>query len=169
MQKQTVFWLIVKDTLETFAPLFTPEQHKWGKYGWKMPLVVPTKTIEMAFISGRGLGLHASTVLFEIIWSPLSSLRHLSSHQKVSSVSGQFFFSASYGSHLHYSPQKEGVYTKFIKYSHGFSFILLKLDASLWGLFQEWKQVTVFSKGMLCPWFQMFAPMYNSTVKHVEY
>lgn len=62
------------------------------KMGGKNAPVVPRKTIEMGFIAGRGLGLHASTVFFETVWSHLSCLQHLSSHQKFSSVSWQFFF-----------------------------------------------------------------------------
>lgn len=106
MQKQMVFWLLAKRLwkllLFCLPQSSTGEGEKWGKNA----LVVLRKYIETRFIAGRDLGLHASTVLFEIVESHLSCLQHLCSHQKASSVSWQFF-PVSDSSHLHHSLQKE--------------------------------------------------------------
>lgn len=114
MQKQTVFWLLVKTLWKLCSSVYSRATQLGKKNGRKKNApVMPRKTTEMEFI----VGLHASPLLFEKVWSHLSSLQHLSSHHKVSSGN---FSSASDSSHLHHSLQKEGVYIKFINYSHGF-------------------------------------------------
>lgn len=81
-----------RDSRDFCSSIYLRAAQAGKKMGGKNAPVVPRKTIEMGFIAGRGLGLHASTVFFETVWSHLSCLQHLSSHQKFSSVSRQFFF-----------------------------------------------------------------------------
>lgn len=88
----------------------------------------------MGFIAGRGLGLHAGTVRFEIHFGlicPACKTFPAIRRSRLFHGNFFFFFSASDSSHLHHSLWKEAVYIKFINCLHKFSLVLLKLDASL--------------------------------------